>query len=193
MACKCCKINFLIFTIFSIGDLRVLRVVKNPKYKFSFFWKPSHGSWRLQTNAFSHLSGQLWLELCFRTTSGLCTDLQSVTLICDWSKPGPLQPLITMPYITVRENKAKWWITVQGLNYNEVGFTLESNNHGTMNLENRITQSLLPSKWGGSSTIFIAFLVLKKFKLYRTWAWVHLFSEQSCFWERLCDYPFGNS
>ena len=25
-----------------------------------------------------------------------------------------------MPYITVRENKAKWWITVQGLNYNEV-------------------------------------------------------------------------
>ena len=26
-----------------------------------------------------------------------------------------------MPYITVRENKAKWWITVQGLNYNEVG------------------------------------------------------------------------
>jgi len=29
-------------------------------------------------------------------------------------------PDCMMPYITVRENKAKWWITVQGLNYNEV-------------------------------------------------------------------------
>ena len=30
-----------------------------------------------------------------------------------------------MPYITVRENKAKWWITVQGLNYNEVNLKLD--------------------------------------------------------------------
>ncbi len=25
-----------------------------------------------------------------------------------------------MPYVFVRENKIKWWVTVQGLNYNEV-------------------------------------------------------------------------
>ena len=31
-----------------------------------------------------------------------------------------------MPYITVRENKAKWWITVQGLNYNEVNPYLDT-------------------------------------------------------------------
>ena len=25
-----------------------------------------------------------------------------------------------MPYVTVRENAVKWWITVQGLNHHEV-------------------------------------------------------------------------
>jgi hypothetical protein len=31
-----------------------------------------------------------------------------------------------MPYVFVRENKIKWWVTVQGLNYNEVSDGLQS-------------------------------------------------------------------
>lgn len=30
-----------------------------------------------------------------------------------------------MPYVFVRENKIKWWVTVQGLNYNEVRLLAE--------------------------------------------------------------------
>ncbi len=36
-----------------------------------------------------------------------------------------------MPYVFVRENKIKWWVTVQGLNYNEVrrGVTVQGLNY----------------------------------------------------------------
>ena len=43
---------------------------------------------------------------------------------------------LKMPYITVRENKAKWWITVQGLNYNEVHLFL-----------NIVNNYLLTARW----------------------------------------------
>ena len=39
---------------------------------------------------------------------------------------------LKMPYITVRENKAKWWITVQGLNYNEVNLFVNIFNKYTL-------------------------------------------------------------
>ena len=30
-----------------------------------------------------------------------------------------------MPYVTVRENAVKWWVTVQGLNHHEVSKSFE--------------------------------------------------------------------